>query len=813
MTFHSKAATNAIYDIFNQPNKPDNKEDTQSGDETDYGDDTYSTAGESVGTGRMSANNSEFGDDTTRSFGIDNGSSQPDNNSPWSDFTDSNMSQAKSNKNKHNHRQTDSNDLIDHFDSNQTMNDGAFDTQAIAAIANQDFGDMDTKMIAQLAGDDEEDDQENEDEHSQHGDEDQEREHNETDDLKTPVEGLFTISQQIEVRQEPRYIPIPPEGYEPTPIRPYRDPTLAAQNKLPFMTPIVERTESSLAPSTIFQDPDYFNTKTPSRSAVAPIDHAESPSLSQMGDLLLSSPHGQSPSPAKRRRSADLLDDAETIENSPCKKHIAESPINRNQKIPFAVSKSVSAPVTKANAEEPSTVGDDVFKTPALPKTAPTKSQSIHKGPIILDLQCNPCDLTVQKQILNAAYPPISSYTGFVDRADQIFNQHPQLKSFAKKEKTVKSSPRKSTADRTLTKAVAPIVKFTGTNRVYALKRELGKGAYAPVYLVDSYDPAAIDEADSDAENNNMLSTNFSGRGALEAMKTENPPVSLTWEFHILRLVKARLGTSARSMKSIIIAHECHLYRDECYLILDYHSQGTVLDLVNLVRVDNARAGKTVEGLDESVAMWLSVELLRTMDDIHKVGLLHGDLKADNCLVRFEAGELDVPYDRHGDGGWSNKGMMLIDFGRGIDTKAFKPEARFAVDWDVEETDCPEIREARPWKWELDLFGAAGVIHSLLFGKYIETVAIGGGGLGQRKEWKLKENLKRYWEKEIWTDVFHVLINGGHKKEEETRKEVVRVRGLMEDWLEKEGERGGRDLRAAIRRCERLVVVTRGRGK
>ena len=65
----------------------------------------------------------------------------------------------------------------------------------------------------------------------------------------------------------------------------------------------------------------------------------------------------------------------------------------------------------------------------------------------------------------------------------------------------------------------------------------------------------------------------------------------------------------------------------------------------------------------------------------------------------------------------------------------------------------------------------------MLFGKYIETVSVSGGGLGQKKEWRLRENLKRYWEKDIWTEVFSVLVNGGGKKEDEVRKDLQRVRG------------------------------------
>src|SRR6201999_4527932 len=127
--------------------------------------------------------------------------------------------------------------------------------------------------------------------------------------------------QQVEIQHKPRFIPLPPIDYEPTPARPYRDPEMVAQNKLPFMTPIAERTESSLAPSTVFNDPQYFDAKTPSRSKY------DSPSKIGVENLLLSSPQQQaatpqSASPAKRKYGAT---EEEVLTSSPRKMPVSKT--------------------------------------------------------------------------------------------------------------------------------------------------------------------------------------------------------------------------------------------------------------------------------------------------------------------------------------------------------------------------------------------------------------------------------------------------------------------------------------------------------
>ncbi|KIW90232.1 uncharacterized protein Z519_08876 [Cladophialophora bantiana CBS 173.52] len=845
MTFHSKAATNEIYDMFNQPlRKPAlAREETQSGDDTDFTegevDDGYSTPGdaESTETGRVSAPGSEYGDDTLASIRRNHPQSQSQTEcvSPWSDFTTSKhvprldsthlagvKDKAPSAKNQRKVKRRDrSEDMTESMDSSsqnptQTSGLGGFDTQAIAAIAGGNFDDLDTKAIAMMAGDvdegatdagdvDVEQDVTVDTSANQGIPEEEEAQqqevpanHSVTDDdaLATPVENEFP--EHREIPHKPRFIPIPPVDYEPTPNRPYRDPSMLAQNKMPFMTPIAERTESSFAPSTIFNAPGYFDSKTPSRSQY------KSPSKIGVEDLFLGSPHQQVATPtsaslaAKRKYGAS---EDEVITPSPQKKD------------PSKTTDLNSFPVAASNTAE------DALKISALPPKPVVRSPltTVRKGPIIPDLQCNPCDDAVRQQILSSVFPPLSTQRGYHDHSTITFGHYPALKSFAEKQaKTkAKSSPRKSQNDKTPSKAVPPVLKFGDTTRVYVVKRELGEGAFAPVYLVDSHDPAENEGADENKENKSPPSCHLApARQPLEALKTESPPDTLVWEFHIVRLVRQRLGSASRSMQSIILAHECHLYHDEAYLVLSYSPQGTLLDLVNMARTENVKAGKPAEGLDEVLAMWFSVELLRTLEDLHRVGIIHGDLKADNCLVRFDTAlDVTAPFDPEGNHGWQSRGLKLIDFGRGIDTRMFKPNAQFIADWPSCPQDCTEIRECRPWKWQIDYHGAAGVIHSLLFGKYIETVPAGGNtlaGPGQKKECKLKENFKRYWEKDIWGDVFAALLNPGcvaDGEEMPIQGNLRRVRTTMEKWLLEEGERGGRDLRASLRRMERLVCA------
>ncbi|KAF7903941.1 hypothetical protein EAF00_001275 [Botryotinia globosa] len=690
MTLHTKAATDEIYDIFNQPLKPANEEEEEEeeeesdDDDEDMTDGDYTSGGESTMTGGLHGT-SEAGDDDE--------TTDVKSESEWTEFT----------------AQAPSPDVDDGDETiASTFTDG--EDEEFEAIKVEIPRDVE-----------------------------------EHDDLVTP------IAEDGPFRSTTSFVPIPPEDYDP-PTHPYRDPAQVSQNRLPFMTPIVERTESSLGLPTIRDQKHYFNSTTsPSRGSGSKIQVFQD----------------------------DDDDDDEEEDSSPLREIVNEAkPVDR-------------IPQPQLGKKKPSSNSTAFAK-----EIAP-------KGPIIHDSQCNPVDEGIRQLIFEKLQPPLISYEGF-SQHDETRGQSAELKKYAKA-----ASRAKGSSDRTSISA-PPTLEFPGTDRHYTLKRELGAGAFAPVYLLESgIEDAEQDENETPAVMGKGAFDHFN-RKSLEALKMEDPPSA--WEFYIMRQAKRRLGVS-RPAESILDVYEMHLYRDECYLIEEYRDQGTLLDIINISRADAKSPGGV---MDELLVMFFTIELFRTIEALHSKGILHGDLKADNCLVRFDSlSDSDIwspKYKRDGSDGWNKKGIALIDFGRGIDMKCFKPGVQFIADWKTGPQDCAEMRELRPWTYQIDYHGLAGIIHSMLFGKYIDTIAerpgdsIGGMGGGLRK-WKIKEGLKRYWQTEIWAGVFDILLNPqGYVDGEEGGKLPV-LRGMrvmreeMEEWLEGNCEKGA-GLLKGVKRLE-----------
>jgi checkpoint serine/threonine-protein kinase len=723
MTLHTKEAMDEIYDIFSQPLKTPGEEEAAESDagEESSDDDDYSSAGESTGTGRISCATSEFGDDATAV-----------------DFTMKTTIDDDDDEERDDEERDDEERDEEERDEEDDGTE-ADDTDVKSVSEWSEFTESKHVPKKHRSNDSDNDSEASEDdtfevvEHDNHDEES-------NDDLITP-----TSPHAPPGTLPTRFIPVSQDDYD-VPTRPYRDPVQAANNRLPFMTPIVEKTELSMGFTTARTQKEHFAAKTPSRSRGAP---------------------------------AILEDDGEPW-SSPFRDVFSQS-IDGSGK---------AAKLALREAKKTQILQKKEIETKALKPS----------GPIIQDAQCNPVDEDVRKTILSQIYPPLGLYDGYTADTERIYGKGAAIQKYTKA--ALKMS--KNVNDKTMTNlAMPPTLKFDATDRTYKVKRELGKGAFAPVYLIEG----STDE-DEDKENSIQMGKGDFGlkRKALEAMKMEDPPSA--WEFYIMRQAKRRLGAS-RAADSVVHAYEMHMFKDECYLIEEFRDQGTLLDLVNVARAENGV-------MDEQLAMFFTIELFRTVEALHSKGVVHGDLKADNILVRFDAIQRDEHWDsqyhRDGRDGWASKGVALIDFGRGIDMSVFKPDVQFIADWPTTEADCAEMRELRPWTYQIDYHGLAGIVHNLLFGKYISTTAERGDtlGAGATKTYKIRESLKRYWQTDIWNEVLDLLLNPlMHLEAEEGRKLPVlkgmkSVRESMEVWLEGNCEKGV-GLKALVRRMEEAV--------
>ena len=204
------------------------------------------------------------------------------------------------------------------------------------------------------------------------------------------------------------------------------------------------------------------------------------------------------------------------------------------------------------------------------------------------------------------------------------------------------------------------------------------------------------------------------------------------------------------------------------------------------------------------------------LDGLHRAGFIHGDVKIDNCLLRIEdvpgpASAWDALYDPSGAPGWAHKGLTLIDFGRTIDTRLFPAAQRYVAEWPTDARDCLEMREGRPWTFQTDYFGLAGIIFCMLYGKYIEASSVvpAGSAPDGKARYKLATPFKRYWQGELWTRLFDLLLNPSLVRPDGSLPlcdEIAELRGEMETWLQANCNRASNSLKGLLKKVGLAIL-------
>lgn len=402
----------------------------------------------------------------------------------------------------------------------------------------------------------------------------------------------------------------------------------------------------------------------------------------------------------------------------------------------------------------------------------------------------DPYSSSTLSSILRAAKPPLLSRPGLYDHRSETADRLAGLQLAAKKREKSKGGK-----DRTGTIDEAWDLELAG--EVFSVREKLGEGSYGAVFRVAM---AAGDDEDFDVDADDEVSL---------AVKVERP--ANLWEFYVLSQLHSRLPDRIRT--SVVSAQRLYAFEDESFLFLDYCDQGSLLDAVNRANDSGVAASATggaSQGIDEILAMFFVVELLRILEGFHGAGFIHGDLKIDNCLLRLEevpggARAWSSSYDPSGANGWSSKGLKIIDYGRTIDTTTFSAGQSFTANIEADQFDCAEMREGRPWTFEPDYFGVASIAYNALFGRYIETkrVPLDEARPDGPLKWVLAHTWKRYYQVDLWTKLFDMLLNPRSIRSDGAlpiTEELAVVRAEMEESLKVNGEKGGKSLRGMLKK-------------
>ena len=170
--------------------------------------------------------------------------------------------------------------------------------------------------------------------------------------------------------------------------------------------------------------------------------------------------------------------------------------------------------------------------------------------------------------------------------------------------------------------------------------------------------------------------------------------------------------------------------------------------------------------LDEMVVSYYTLQILTILDSIHSAGIVHGDIRIGNFMVR-SLSESFNDFDVTGEQGWTNFALCLKDWSASINLSAFPVGQKFQIEPNLESTEsgeCWEFRNGKEWTFEPDWYGACGIIHILAFGDLLETNLLELPGSEEKPQFDLAQSVPESWTSDVdlWNDIFFTLLNLSH---------------------------------------------------
>lgn len=152
---------------------------------------------------------------------------------------------------------------------------------------------------------------------------------------------------------------------------------------------------------------------------------------------------------------------------------------------------------------------------------------------------------------------------------------------------------------------------------------------------------------------------------------------------------------------------------------------------------------------------------------------------------------------------------MLVDFGRAIDLitaakgQVDPMDVKLYGDASAEDMACVAMRKGLGWSFDADTYGLCASAHVLLYGTHLDIEED-----PSTRRWKPKKPLRRYWQKEMWTELFDTLLNlddvTGNAIGSRSRS-LRSLRNMVEDHLRDRS----RELESLLRHQARILPATR----
>lgn len=212
------------------------------------------------------------------------------------------------------------------------------------------------------------------------------------------------------------------------------------------------------------------------------------------------------------------------------------------------------------------------------------------------------------------------------------------------------------------------------------------------------------------------------------------------WLFYICNELHRRLvrqKTKPDIELSVMIANPAIFYNDGSILIDEYFRFCTMHQFLQACQETN-------KPFPKSVAAYVCLELIQVVKQMHNCGIIHMNINPKNIVFTCCPNRDDVANVSE-----RTSIIKLIGFERAMDMKLLPHNFKF--EGSLQELITCEMRDQKPWTYEVDWYGTLDCIHQMFFGEEMQVDKTSG-------KWMISKQIKGF-PTSVWTDLFEQLLN------------------------------------------------------
>lgn len=241
-----------------------------------------------------------------------------------------------------------------------------------------------------------------------------------------------------------------------------------------------------------------------------------------------------------------------------------------------------------------------------------------------------------------------------------------------------------------------------------------------------------------------------------------NAPTASLWEFYMSEKLKRSLGARGESTHDLVLADSAYRYRGMSATLFRFVTKDSVNHTLSDVASAYAFLNKR---MDEKLAMYYAVEMLRIVEKVHACGLIHMNVRAESfALIDGPASVRLGPWNAALAGGWDKRGLALMGFQDAIDTAMHPAGTRFKCEAKTPRVaePCLEVRMGRAFLREQDYYGICATVHALLHGTALTTQ----NQQAEDGQWVLMptEKVPDRYQTAMWNRMFRALLNAKNSR-------------------------------------------------